>query len=351
MYIFLAIIAFLIMILLHEFGHFITAKLCGVRVDEFAIGMGPAIWKKQIGETLYALRVIPLGGYCAMAGEDGELPDDPRAFTNQTPWKRAIILVAGAAMNFLTGLILLVIVFSHSGAVNVPVIGSFFEGCPYESADGLQVGDEFYSIDGHRIWFAGNVSEYLTRGGDTHDIVLVRGGEKVTLDDYTMTRRTYPDMEGEYYGFRFQPITDPTFGQNVKYSWYCAEDFVRMVYSSLRDLFAGAVGVKDLAGPVGIVGMINDVGQTSQSTADALLNICYFIAFISVNLAVMNLLPIPALDGGRIFLLIVTALIEAVIRRKIDPKYEGYIHTAGLVLLLGLMAFIMYQDIARIIAK
>ncbi|MBQ6403703.1 MAG: site-2 protease family protein [Oscillospiraceae bacterium] len=336
------------MILLHEFGHFVTAKACGVRVEEFAVGMGPAIWKKQTGETLYALRAIPLGGYCAMAGEDGELPDDPRAFTNQKAWKRAVILVAGAAMNFITGLILLFIVFSSAGQLSVPVIGSFFEGCPYEESGVLQVGDEFYSVDGHRTWFPGNVSTYLARGGDTHDVVLIRDGEKVTLERITFERQLYPGETQELIGFRFSAV-DATFGRTIVHSWRCALDFVRMVYSSLRDLFAGVVGVKDLSGPVGIVSMINDVGETSESRADALINIFYFIAFISVNLAVMNLLPIPALDGGRIFLLIVTGIIEAITRRRIDPKYEGYIHTAGMVLLLGLMAFVMYQDFARII--
>lgn len=349
MYIILAIVAFLLMILLHELGHFITAKACGVRVDEFAVGMGPALWKKQKGETLYALRAVPIGGYCSMAGEDGELPDDPRSFTRQSAWKRAIILVAGAAMNFLTGLLLLVIIFSQAKALNVPVIGEFFEGCPYEADGTLQLGDEFYSIDGHRTWFASNVSEYLARGGDAHDIVLIRNGERIRLDDITLERRLYPGQGQEMIGFRFSAMP-ATFGATVRYSWHCAQDFVRMVYSTLRDLFAGVVGIRDLSGPVGIVSMINDVGETSASRADALLNVFYFIAFISVNLAVVNLLPIPALDGGRVFLLIVTAVVEAITRRKIDPKYEGYIHTAGMVLLLGLMAFVMFQDIARIIA-
>ena len=349
MYIVFAIIAFLIMILLHELGHFLTAKACGVRVEEFAVGMGPALWKKQVGERLYAVRAIPLGGYCAMAGEDGELPDDPRAFTNQAPWKRVIILVAGATMNFLTGLVLLLIVFSQAKSLNVPVIDSFFEGCPYEADGTLQLGDEFYSVDGHRTWFSSNVSQYLAQG-ERHDIVLIRDGERVVLENQTFQRQMYPGQEQALIGFRFGTIP-ATFSDNLRYSWYCAKDFVRMVYSSLRDLLAGAVGVKDLSGPVGIVSMISDVGQTSESRADAILNILYFIAFISVNLAVMNLLPIPALDGGQIFLLIVTAIAEGITRRKIDPKYEGYIHTAGFVLLMGLMVFVMFNDVIKIITR
>ena len=350
MYILLAILGFGILIAVHEFGHFMAAKACGVRVEEFSIGMGPALWKKQKGETLYALRALPIGGYCAMSGEDEAIEDDPRAFSSQPAWKRVIILVAGSFMNFLIGLVLLVIVFSSSRAYSTPVITEFFDGCPYESAEGLQVGDEFYRIDGHRIYFSANVSEYLARGNGVHDIVVIRDGEKVTLEDFELKLLTYPGEEGQYYGFRFG-VKEMNFGQKLQYSWYCALDFVRMVYNSLRDLLAGAVGVKDLSGPVGIVSMINDVGQESAGVKDALLNIAYFMAFIAVNLAVMNMLPIPALDGGRVFLLVVTWIIEHITRRKVDPRFEGYIHTGGMVLLLGLMAFVMFNDIFRIVTK
>ena len=348
MYILLAILAFGILIAVHELGHFMAAKACGVRVEEFSIGMGPALWKKQKGETLYALCALPIGGYCAMTGEDEAVEDDPRAFTSQRAWKRIVILTAGAAMNFLIGLVLIFLVFSKAEAFTTPVITGFMDGCPYEGADALQVGDEFWSIDGHRIYFSSNVGEYLARGGDTHDVTVLRDGKKVTLEGFTMTTREYEGQEGRYYGLHFG-VKEASLGARLRYSWYCALDFVRMVYSGLRDLLAGAVGVKDLSGPVGIVSMINDVGQSSESTASALWNIAYFTAFIAINLAVMNLLPLPALDGGRIFFLVVTWIVERISRRKIDPRYEGYVHTAGMVLLLGLMAFVMYNDIARII--
>ena len=343
MYIILAILMFGVLIAVHELGHFIAAKACGVRVDEFAIGMGPALWKKQGEETLYSLRALPIGGYCAMAG------DDPRAFTSQAPWKRIIILVAGAAMNFLIGLVLIFIVFSGAEAFSSPVVTDFFEGCPYESEEGLHAGDRFYSIDGHRIYFSSNVTTYLSRRGSTHDIVVIRDGEKVALNDFTLKPLEYEGHEGLFYGFEFGAREDATLGAKLRNTWYCSLDFVRMVYMSLGDLLAGAVGVNDLSGPVGIVSMMNDVGNQSASTADALMNIAYLAGFIAVNLAVMNLLPIPALDGGRIFLLLVTLLIEAVSRRRLDPKYEGYIHTGGMVLLLGLMAYVMFNDIVKIV--
>ena len=150
-YILFAILIFGVLIGIHEFGHFIVAKACGVKVEEFAVGMGPALFKKQKGETLYSLRLLPIGGYCAMAGED-ESSEDPRAFTNAAVWKRILILCAGSAMNFLLGFLIVLILYASAAAFHAPILSGFMEGCPYESAEGLQVGDRFYTIDGHRIY-------------------------------------------------------------------------------------------------------------------------------------------------------------------------------------------------------
>ena len=186
MNILLAILVFGILIAVHELGHFLVAKACGVRVDEFAIGMGPAIWKKQKGETLYAVRCLPIGGFCAMAGED-EAIDDPRAFTSQPAWK----------------------------SFSTPTLTDFMDGCPYQGEDALQVGDTIWSIDGHRIYFTTNVSEYLARGGNTHDIVVKRDGEKVALNDFYLVAREYPGQDGKMYGFYFG--TKPaTFGAKLQ---------------------------------------------------------------------------------------------------------------------------------------
>lgn len=349
MFIIIAIIAFAILILVHELGHFLAAKACGVKVREFALGMGPTLLKKQGEETLYSLRALPLGGFCAMEGED-EDSADPRAFTAQSAWKRVIILAAGAAMNFLLGFILILCI-APAASFTEPVIAEFMPGCPYESPEGLQAGDLIYKIDGHRTYFTGNVSQYLSRGGSVHDLVLIRDGERVRLEDYAMTPVEYELEDGgtvTKYGLYFAPRE---FGlwANVKYSWYCALDFVRTVWQSLGDLFTGAVGLNDMAGPVGIVDFVNDVASESESSGEAAFNICYIFALIAVNLAVMNLLPIPALDGGRVFLLIVTWIIEKIIRRRLDPKYEGYIHSAGFVLLMGLMVVVMFNDVIKII--
>ena len=256
--------------------------------------------------------------------------------------------VSSIMLSVVFGLLLLLIVFAQAKSFSTPTLTDFMDGCPYQGENALQVGDTIWSIDGHRIYFTTNVSEYLARGGDTHDIVVKRDGEKVALNDFYLVAREYPGQDGKMYGFYFG--TRPaTFGAKLQTTWYSAMDFVRMAWMGLSDLFAGAVGVKDLSGPVGIVSMMNEVGKESATKAAAFSNIAYFSAFIAVNLAVMNMLPLPALDGGRVFCLLVTWVLERISRRKIDPKYEGYIHTAGLVLLLALMAYVMYNDISKLV--
>lgn len=349
MYIIIAIIIFGILIAIHEFGHFTAAKLCGVKVEEFAIGMGPALLKKQKGETVYALRILPIGGFCAMAGEDEE-SDDPRAFTNQGFWKKFVILCAGSFMNLVLGIVLILIMYAGAQAFVTPTIDHFMDGCPYEGAEAMQAGDTFYSIDGQRIYLVSDVSSFLMRGDGVYDIVMLRDGEKVELKDFALTTKTYAEYanEGPKYGFVFG-YTEATFGTKLEYTWNTTLEFSRLVWLGLGDLINGKVGLKDMSGPVGIVDMMNEVGQQAESAKAAADNLLYISAFIAVNLAIMNMLPIPALDGGRVFLMIVTVIIEAVSRKKLDPKYEGYIHLGGMVLLLGLMALVMYNDIAKLI--
>lgn len=346
MYILISIILFGILIAVHEFGHFITAKLCGVKVREFAIGMGPLLFKKQGEETLYTLRLLPIGGYCAMEGEDEE-SEDPRSFSAQHPLKKALVLVAGAALNFVFGLMLLLIVFMYS-APQTTEITRFMEGCPYESAETLHVGDEFYKIDGHRTYVVDDVSLFLNQGGDVHDIVVRRNGELVTIEDMTVTLREYAEAEGLRYGFYFEAHAEGVFDM-LRYTWYYAMDFAGMVWDSLKSLVSGIYGVNELSGVVGIVGAMNDLGQSSDTFIVGVINLLYFAAFIAVNLAIMNLLPIPALDGGRIFFLIVLWPIEKLLGHKLDPKYEGYIHTVGLVLLMALMVYVMFNDVLRMV--
>ena len=230
MYVIVAILVFGILIITHELGHFLAAKACGVKVNEFAVGMGPKLLKKQGKETLYTLRALPLGGFCAMEGEDSESVD-PRAFTSQSAWKKLIILVAGVTMNFLFGLILIFVVFSGASGFRTPTLTSFMDGCPYVGENGFLVGDTIYKVDGERTWFSSNVSTFLSRAGDRPvDIVVIRDGHRVKLENMRLERTVEStDANGNkvlQYGFYFG-VKEEGLGAKLKYSWYCALDFVR----------------------------------------------------------------------------------------------------------------------------
>ena len=341
----IAILIFGLLVGIHEFGHFAVAKACGIRVEEFAIGMGPAIHSWQRGETKYSIRCVPFGGYCAMTGENGE-SDDPRAFTNQKVWKRFLVLIAGSFMNLLLGFVIMLCLYSDAQAFIAPKIDSFMEGCPYESAEGLQSGDRFLYIDGHRIYTSSDISDFLDRS-DVHDLVVRRDGKKIRLDGFRMERIEYEGYENRMYGFNLG-LDDGTLGNKLRYSGGMCCEFVRWVVDGLKQLFSGGASMNDLSGPVGIVDMMAETGASAESTKDALFDIFYIAAFIAVDLAAMNMLPIPALDGGRVFTLIITWIIESISRRKLNPKYEGYIHAAGMVLLLALMAVILFNDVVKL---
>ena len=347
MSVFFAILLFSILIFVHELGHFAAAKLSGVQVNEFALFMGPAIWKKQIGETLYTIRTIPIGGYCAMEGEDEET-DNPRSFQKAAWWKRLIILVAGAAMNFVTGVLLMVLIYLPVQQTVIPVIDSFESFSTVDGENGLQIGDEILEVDGEKLYVQSDFSLILGMNpGNVHDLVVRRGGEKIVLNDFLMEQHEVIREDGSkqmLYGMNFTLQTLDLPGK-IAYAWNQCLDTVRMVRLSLQMLFSGQAGLKDLSGPVGIVQQMSVVAEASPTALDALLNMLYFGAFIAINLAVMNLLPIPALDGGRVVGLLVTTAVETLTHRKINPKYEGYLHGAGMLLLLGLMAVIMFKDI------
>ncbi|MDR2356590.1 MAG: M50 family metallopeptidase [Oscillospiraceae bacterium] len=345
-YIIIAIIAFGILVAIHELGHFAAAKLIGVKVNEFAIGMGPKLLQKQGRETLYSLRAIPLGGFCSMEGEDEEVPD-PRSFTAQPRWKRIIILAAGSAMNFLLGLVIVIAIFSNLDHMGGTTVVGFDDAFPHSGESGLMAGDRIISIDGERTYYSDDFSTFMSLTGERADIVLIRGGIAVELKDYYLVRRPMTDGSMKY-GVTFNRIEGDAL-QRLKYSCYSAMNFVRLTRLSLVQLITGQSGLRDLSGPVGIVSIINDVGRTEQPTPVKMKNIAYFISVIAVNLAVMNMLPIPALDGGRIFFALITGFIELVTKRHINPKYEGYIHAAGFALLLGLMALVMVSDVLKII--
>ena len=344
------ILLFSILIFVHELGHFLAAKAFGVQVNEFSMFMGPAIFKKQKGETLYTIRCIPIGGFCAMEGEDQDT-DNPRSFQKAAWWKRLIILVAGAAMNFIIGVVFFAIVYAPVQQITTPVITQFDQCCTFNGENGLKVGDEFVSIDGERVYTTSNISLLLSLNTTgTHDIVVLRDGQELSFDDFHMAH-TCVDKNGKeyiHYGLGWGGAQEATFANKVKAIWNTTLDNARTVRLSLQMLLGGKVGLSDMAGPVGIVDMMSQAASTAPSFWDALLNLVYFGGFLAVNLGIMNLLPIPALDGGRVVALLLTTAVEAITRKKINPKYEGYIHGIGMILLLGLMALIMFKDIFTI---
>ncbi|MBE6950246.1 MAG: RIP metalloprotease RseP [Ruminococcaceae bacterium] len=346
-----AFLMFSILIFVHELGHFLTAKLFGVQVNEFSMFMGPALWKKQIGETLYAIRCIPFGGYCAMEGED-EDTDNPRSFQKADWWKRVIILVAGSVMNFLAGILIYAFLFLPQQQIVEPSIVEFTDCCTFNNPEGLQLGDIILEIDGEKVYSNGNISTLLSfNTTGIHDLVIERDGEKLVFEDFAMTHIHTNDDGSTYlhYGFGFGRAVDASLGDRLGYVWNTTVDNIRMVRLSLQMIFTGRAGLQDMSGPVGIVSQMSEIAEQSETTKLAFLNLLSVCAFIAINLAVMNLLPIPALDGGRVVALLLTTAIERITHKKIDPKYEGYIHGAGMILLLGLMAVILFKDIFVIV--
>ncbi len=348
-YILVAVLMFGVLIAVHEFGHFVAAKSLGVKVNEFAIGMGPRILHKQKGETEYTLRLFPIGGFCAMEGE-GEDSNDPRAFNNKPAWRRLIILVAGAFMNFVIGV--LIFLFLNIGVVSFPTttIDRFLEGFPLQGEQGLMPGDRILEVDGHAIYMKTDLDIFFSRAGKTMDLVLERNGQKVILNDFPLQPRQYPGEEGLKYGLYFTQ-KQATLWDKLQLTWYNAIDTVRLVWVSLGDLVTGAVGVRDMSGPVGIVTMIGEMGAQSKTTMIAILNILNFTAFIAVNLAVMNLLPIPALDGGQILFLAVDKVYSLFSKKHINQKYLGYINGAGFLLLIGLMVVVAFSDVLKLFGR
>ena len=353
MYIVLAILIFGVLIAVHEFGHFAAAKLCGVRVNEFSVGMGPLLFQRTKGETDYSLRLLPIGGYCAMEGEDEDSVDE-RALNRQGFWKQFIIFVAGAAMNFLTGFLIILFLYIGAQAFYTTEILSFNEGFPYEGEDGIMLGDEIYKINGERIYTRSDVStilEFKSRG-DTMEMVVLRDGEKLTR---TLEKQTYTDADGNEYrafGFSYGGVVEATPGLKLKYAWYNTLDYVRLVRLSLQMLVSGAAGVQDLNGPVGIVSTISEMGQATEAEEGkgaAIESVMYYGALIAVNLAVMNLLPLPALDGGKVLILVLNTVAMALLRKKIPQKFETVINAAGFALLMALMLFVTFHDVWKLV--
>lgn len=342
----IAILIFGLIITIHEFGHFLAAKLNGVKVNEFAIGMGPAIFKKKKGETLYALRVLPIGGYCAMEGEDSD-SEDSRAFGNKPVWRRITIVIAGVVMNFILGFIVLCILTARSDAITTTKI-SEFEDKALSHKTGLEVGDEIVGINGMRIFTAMDMSYKFTNDEDgVYDVTVIRKGQRVTIKDVSLSMKD-DVIHFDFWVFPKKVTPVSVITQSFKQGITDA----RLIYISLADIIKGKYGIKDMSGPVGIVSSIGDVIESEKddqtgkidwsSLIDTMLSLS---AFITINVGIFNILPLPALDGGRLIFLI----IEGIRRKPVKPEHEGMVHMIGMLLLFGLMIVITVSDITKLV--
>lgn len=327
-----AILIFCLLIFVHELGHFIVAKLSGVRVNEFAIGMGPAIYKKQRGETLYAIRAFPIGGYCAMEGED-EDSDDPAAFNNKPAWKRACVLAAGSFMNLVTCVVLLIIIAFAIGQATT-TISEVSPGSPAEKA-GVMAGDTVVAVDGTAINEWDDLIQAIGYSKeDTAQVEVLRDGEDITL-----TTDLEYDKEAGRNLIGISPVMKRNPGKAVVAGFTNTGKMTVMMYDVLRQLFVGKVSVSDLSGPVGIV------YATNEAAKSGIIYVVYLAALLSLNLAIINMLPFPALDGGRLLFLVIRLFTG----KRVSDETEGKIHFIGICLLFALMIYVTFNDVIKFI--
>lgn len=343
MNILIAIIIFSVIILFHELGHFLLAKRAGILVNEFSLGLGPKLFGFKVGETTYCLKLLPFGGSCSMEGED-QASENERAFNKKSVWARMSVVAAGPIFNFIMAFLFALIVIGIAGFDEAKVWG-LTEDYPAEEA-GLQEGDKIIRLNNERVYLNREVSLFLSlHAGETFDLTYERDGKRDTVE----IKPKYDEETKRYYaGLKGMANREKgNFLQIIKYSALDLRYWIKTTYKSLGMLLTGKVKVSDLSGPVGIVDVIGDAYNESKSDGGlyVFLNMLNMAILLSANLGVMNLLPLPALDGGRL----VFMLIEAITRKRVPENVEGVIHFAGLMLLLLLMVFVMYNDIMRII--
>ncbi len=345
LYVLFALLIFGFLIFIHELGHYLFARLFKVTINEFSIGMGPKLFSKKSKKTgiLYSLRLLPVGGYVSMEGEDGESRDE-NAFQKKAPWKRLVILAAGGLTNILAGfLAMFFLVCATSGSLGSTTVAEFL---PREGAEtalseesGLKTGDEIVKVGRVRVHTANElVYEIMSQGDKPVTLTVLREGEKTVLEGVSFPTLT---EAGAVFGdtdFRVY-AEEGTFGNILKHSFFRSFSTVKMIWDSLFDLIGGRYGVEAISGPVGVTQAISDAAEQKNAG-----NLVYLAIVIAVNLGVVNLLPLPALDGGRI----VFVLIEMVFRKPVDRKIEGYIHAAGLFILLALILLITVKDVIKL---
>lgn len=336
MSIIISVLVFSVVIIVHEFGHFIIAKLSGIKVNEFSIGMGPKLVSVTKGDTDYSIRAFPIGGFVAMEGEDEE-SEAEGSFTSVPVQNRIAVVVAGAVMNMILGFAVLCFLTAMQPSITSRTVSSFYEGAMTQQT-GLQVGDEIVAINGRKCYVANDIIyEFARTQNGTADFTVIRDGVKTELEDVTF--ETYTDENGYQQmviDFTVQPITKTVFSvMQEAVNWTIS--IARMVFLSLVDLVSGRVAINQMSGPVGIVSTI------SEAVSYGYESVLMILAMITINLGVFNLLPFPALDGGRLVFL----LLELVRGKPINQKYEILVNTAGMLMLLAFMVFVTFSDVTK----
>lgn len=342
MSIIIALIVFSILVIVHEFGHYIVAKKSGVMVEEFAIGMGPKLFGKQIGETLYSVRLFPIGGFCRMLGEDNDSRDE-RAFGNKSVSKRMAVVVAGAFMNFLLAFLIVFILTSING-YRVPVVNKLIEGYPAKEA-GIQEGDIIKKVNDQKIRIYDELSILINMNKEKALTLTVQRGNE--LLNYDITPKLSDDSNNSWLlGFESKDIVKGNLIDNAYQSYWTLWMYTKYTVLGFVQLITGQVSAAEMSGPVGITDMMGNAYKSGLkfSIWEAIQRVADLAALISVNLGVVNLLPLPALDGGRFVFL----LLEAIRRKPVSAEKEGMVHFIGFVALMILAVFVAYNDVIRL---
>ncbi len=340
-YILLTILTLSLLILIHELGHFLTARSFNVSIREFAIGMGPKILSKmsQKSGIVYSLRLFPIGGFVAMVGED-EASDDENALNNKPVWQRMVITAAGACMNLLLGFILMTVVVTMSPAIGGTTVLRFTEENALSEQSGLRIGDEIVEVDGTKVNIASELAYEIMRNGTKPlELKVKRDGETLVLKNVKFPTIVSEGVEFGMTDFVVLAV-EKNLGSVLKQSFFRSISTVKMIWQSLLDLVTGRYGIDQMSGPIGVTTAVSEAASTSA------VDFLYLVVVITINLGIFNLLPLPALDGGRLLF----QIVELIRHKPIKPEFEGYIHFAGILLLMLLMVVVSLNDIIKLFA-
>lgn len=337
-----ALLVFGVLIFIHELGHFLAARACGVAIREFAVGMGPKLfsWKSKKYDTQYSLRLFPIGGYVSMIGEDDD-SDDENAFHRKNVWQKMAIIVAGPLMNILLAIIVMFVLVAGFGSIVSTTVGDFTETAISDDC-GLMVEDTIIKVGGVRVYTGnGLVYEIMHQGDEPIDLTVLRNGKRVVLKDVSFP--IFSESGASFGEADFKLYAEPkTVGNVIKHGFFRSFSTAKMIWDSLVDMVSGRYGVEAVSGPVGIT---QEIGKAAKAGLSTLL---YMGVVISMNLGIFNLLPIPALDGGRLFFRIIEAIRGG---KPLKPEWESYIHMVGILVLLGLMILISFKDVVQLFRK